>query len=99
MSTQNLLAGLSGMKLSDLDLARIGPDSFENLSDTWNSVQIEAFRQSMQADSKATTAAATLNDLLREHGLLPLDRQVVGYFGGRFYTTSASDSIRRPREN
>jgi hypothetical protein len=87
------------LKVNDLDPSQIGSSSFVNLNESWNSVQIEAFQQSLHADGKAMAAATTVNDRLRLHGLLPLDQEVVGFFGGRFFTIDATDPNRRTRAN
>ncbi|HEX3313681.1 MAG TPA: hypothetical protein VHR72_02265 [Gemmataceae bacterium] len=78
------------MKVSDLNLNQVNPNSFVNLNSSWNNVQIQAFQQSMQADPKAMSAASSLNSMLQQRGLLPQGQQVVGSFGGKFFTINTN---------
>jgi hypothetical protein len=87
VSTQSLLGGLANMKVDEMNLNQVGQNSFLKLNDSWNDVQVHAFLQSMQADSKATSAASALNERMQERGVLPQGQRVVGFFGGKFFTT------------
>jgi len=80
------------MKVGDLNLTQVGSGSFVNISNTWNNVQIQAFQQSLHANPKAMNTASSLNDMLRQRNLLPQDQQVVGFFGGKFFTMNANAS-------
>jgi len=92
VSTDNLLGGLSDMKVGDLNLTQVGAGSFVNISNTWNNVQIQAFQQSLQSNSKAMQTASSLNDMMSQRNLLPQNQRVVGYFGGKFYTMNANNA-------
>jgi len=89
VSTQNLLGGLNGMKVGEMSLGQVNSNSFIRLNDSWNQVQIDAFLTSMKADSRATTTAQSLNEVMRQQGVLPAGQRVVGFYGGKFFTTKA----------
>jgi hypothetical protein len=80
------------MKVSDLNLNQVNGNSFVNLNSSWNKVQIQAFQQSMQADPKAMSTASSLNAMMQERGVLPQGQQVVGAFGGKFFTINANSA-------
>ena len=89
VSTQKLLGGLDDMKVGEMSLGQVNANSFIRLNDSWNQVQIDAFLQSMKADPRATSAASALNESMAQRGLLPEGQRVVGFYGGKFFTTKA----------
>ena len=89
VSTQKLLGGLEDMKVGEMSFGQVNANSFIRLSDSWNKVQIDAFLQSMKADPRATRTASSLNEMMQQRGLLPEGQRVVGFFGGKFFTTKA----------
>jgi len=88
VSTQKLLGGLDNMKVGEMSLGQVNANSFIRLNDSWNRVQIDAFLQSMKADPRATRTASALNEMMQQQGVLPQGQQVVGFYGGKFFTTN-----------
>jgi hypothetical protein len=89
VSTQQLLGGLEGLKVGEMSMGQVNPNSFIRLNDSWNKVQVDAFLQSMQANPRATNVATGLNEVMRQRGVLPSGERVVGFFGGKFFTTNS----------
>jgi len=89
VSTQQLLGGLADMKVGEMSLGQVNSNSFIRLNDSWNKVQVDAFLQSMQANPRATNNASSLNQMMQQRGVLPQGQRVVGFFGGKFFTTNA----------
>jgi len=89
VSTQELLGGLANMKVGEMSLGQVNPNSFIPLHGSWNKVQVDAFMQSMQANPRATSNGSSLTAMMQQRGVLPQGQRVVGFFGGKFFTTNS----------
>ena len=72
-----------------MSFSQVNANSFISLNASWNKVQVDAFLQSMQANPRATNNASSLNQMMQQGGLVPAGQRVVGFFGGKFFTTSS----------
>jgi len=90
LSTDSLIRGLTDMKVSNLN--KLNGGDLVNINSSWNNVQVQALRQTLQSNSSAQANAQMLTQLLQQRGMLSRDQSVVGFIGGKVYISGTGSS-------